>query len=72
MAVPRRVLVPDAGGRDRYVRATWHDEAGLFVLSTWEGDVCTGAVRVDPADLGELVALLARGMADAAETRAVS
>ena len=69
---PRRVLVRDARGVDRYVRATWHDDAGVFVISTWDGDLCTGAVRVEPADLGELMAVLARGMADAADARAVS
>ena len=66
---PRRVLVPDARGVDRYVRVTWHDEAELFVISTWDGDVCTGAVRVAPADLGDLTTMLVRHLGDAASTR---
>jgi hypothetical protein len=57
------VLVPDARGVDRFVRVTWHAADELFVISTWDGEVCTGAVRVAPADLGDLVALLTGGIA---------
>jgi hypothetical protein len=64
----QRVLVPDARGLDRFVRATWHAEQQMFVISTWDGDVCTGTVRVLPSDLGDLVSLLAHGMGVAART----
>jgi hypothetical protein len=66
-ATGRRVLVPDARGIDRFVRATWHADEQLFVISTWDGDICTGAVRVEPGELGDLVALLAQGMGSAAK-----
>lgn len=61
----RRVLVEDSRGADRHLRVTWHPEAGQFNASTWHGDVCAGAVRVDPEDAARLIALLSDGMAEA-------
>lgn len=61
----RRILVEDARGADRHLRVTWHPEAGQFNVSTWHGDVCAGAVRVEAAEAARLIALLADGMADA-------
>lgn len=62
----RRILVEDARGADRHLRVTWHPEAGQFNVSTWHGDVCAGAVRVEAAEAARLIALLADGMAEAA------
>lgn len=62
----RRVLIEDARRDGRVLRASWHPERRQFVLSTWQGDVCTGAARVDVADGAELVGLLADGLAEAA------
>jgi hypothetical protein len=60
----RRVLLEDARGADRHLRVTWHPEAGQCNVSTWHGDVCSGAVRLRPDDVATLVGLLAEGMAD--------
>ena len=67
----RRVLIDDSRHDGSYLRTTWHAERRAFVVSTWRGDVCTGAVRVPVAAAGELARLLIDGLADAA-TRPVS
>jgi hypothetical protein len=61
----RRILLEDARGADRHLRVTWHPEAGQCNVSTWHGDVCSGAVRLRPEDVARLVGALADGMADA-------
>ena len=45
-------------GRGAALRATWHEEAGLVVLSVWRGDRCTASVRLSPAEAERLSALL--------------
>ena len=61
----RRILLEDARGADRHLRVTWHPEPGQFNVSTWHGDVCSGAVRIDADHAAALIALLGHGMADA-------
>ena len=63
----RRVFVEDARRDGTYLRATWHPEGGPFVISTWDDELCTAAVRIKAADAAGLIAVLADGMADAAE-----
>ena len=63
-----RVFVEDARRNGTYLRATWHPEAGQFVLSTWHDDVCTGAVRVSAVEVAGLVGFFADGLADAARS----
>ena len=50
----------DARGDGRALRVSWHDEAGLVVMSLWKDNVCTGTVRIDAADLPDLVDSLTR------------
>ena len=66
----RRVLIEDARRDGSYLRTTWHAERRAFVVSTWRGEVCTGAVRVPVAAAGELARLLIDGLAYAATTPA--
>jgi hypothetical protein len=61
----RRVFIEDARQNGVYLRTTWHEEAGQFVVSTWNDDVCTGAVRVPAAEAPALIGMLADGLADA-------
>ena len=62
-AFGRRVVVEDVRRNDTYMRVTWHDEAKVFVVSHWDGDVCVAATRI-PADAApDLVNLLVRGLA---------
>lgn len=58
-------MVADARGADRHLRITWHPDAGQFNVSTWHGDVCAGAVRVEADQAPRIIALLADGMGDA-------
>jgi hypothetical protein len=62
----RRLFIEDARRNGLYLRTTWHPEAGQFVISTWNDDVCTGAVRVPVAEVAQLIGLLADGLADVA------
>jgi hypothetical protein len=62
----RRLFIEDARRNGLYLRTTWHPEARQFVISTWNDDVCTGAVRVPVAEVAQLIGLLADGLADVA------
>lgn len=65
-----RVFVEDARHNGSYLRATWHPERRVFVLSTWDGEVCTGAVRVPAAEAVDLIGLLVDGLGDMAQAPA--
>jgi hypothetical protein len=69
-AFRRRVLIEDARRDGSYLRTTWHAERRAFVVSTWRGEVCSGAVRVPVAAAGELAHLLLDGLTHAATTPA--
>jgi hypothetical protein len=60
----RSGVVPDTRGEGRALRATWHHEAGVLVLSVWRENVCVSTVRVDPDDVPALVEVLVSGLAD--------
>lgn len=65
-------LFADARGGDRWMRVTWHDEAGLVVLSLWRQATCVGTVRLDRSQVAALVSTLVEdlvsGSADGAVT----
>lgn len=54
---PRSRWFEDARGRS--LKASWHPEAGLLVISLWESDRCIGTFRLRAADAPELMVLLA-------------
>jgi hypothetical protein len=47
-----------ADERGRSLRATWHPEAGMVVLSLWQADRCIGTFRLSPDDAAELISML--------------
>jgi hypothetical protein len=49
-----------ADARGRSLRATWHPESGLIVLSLWNADDCVGTFRLSLADAAQLGALIAQ------------
>ena len=51
-----------ADARGRSLKATWHAEANLIVLSLWESDRCVGTFRLPAADAPQLVVLLAEAV----------
>ncbi|MEE6271830.1 hypothetical protein V2J56_00535 [Georgenia sp. MJ206] len=65
VALPARGEVfADARGGGRVLRASWHHEEGVVVLSLWRDDVCTGTVRLAAEDVPALLAALAGGLAE--------
>lgn len=52
----RRELFVDARGSG--LRASWHDDHGLAVISLWHGDTCVGTVRLDADDATRLAQFL--------------
>jgi hypothetical protein len=58
----RGVVVLDTRGDGRALRATWHHEAGVVVLSVWRGNVCVATTRVAAEDVPALVEVLVGGL----------
>lgn len=55
----------DERGQSRHLRATWHPELGVVVLSIWQAGRCTATFRLPIAEAPRLVELLSDGLADA-------
>jgi hypothetical protein len=55
----------DARRAGRALRVSWHADAGLVVISLWDGPRCTATVQVRTADVPELIHSLALGLAPA-------
>lgn len=45
------------------MRVTWHDEAGLVVLSLWKQSSCVGTLRLERSQVPGLVSALVDGLA---------
>jgi len=58
----------DARGGDRALRASWHQDAGVVVLSLWRDNVCAGSFRLAIDEVPELIALLRTGLRASYET----
>src|SRR5690349_941721 len=52
------------------LRATWRLERGCRNLSLWRDDRCVETFHLTPAAAADLVAFLARGLADASDVAA--
>ena len=52
----------DARGSGRTLRVSWHEEAGLVVLSLWRSGVCTGTFRLPVDEVPDLVEVLRGGL----------
>jgi hypothetical protein len=52
----------DARGGDRALRVSWHDEAGLVVLSLWRENVCAGSFRLAADEVPDLIEMLRAGL----------
>ncbi|MGE0795395.1 MAG: hypothetical protein AB7H43_11115 [Acidimicrobiia bacterium] len=61
-----RVYLADARGDGSFVRVTWHARDRQFVVSQWRDDVCVAATRVPVGAAPDLIAVLARGLGEAA------
>ena len=65
-AFVRRVYVPQALGGDEYLRATFHEDESVVVISHWSGGSCTAATPVKVTDAAELLVLLTQALAHVA------
>ncbi len=54
--LPRRELFVDARGSA--LRASWHEERSVVVVSLWHDDECVGTVQLRPEDAGRLAQFL--------------
>lgn len=52
----------DARGGDRALRASWHQEADVVVLSLWRDNVCTGTFRLAIDEVPDLIEMLRTGL----------
>ena len=52
----------DARGGDRALRVSWHQEAGMVVLSLWRENVCSGSFRLAIDEVPELIDMLRVGL----------
>jgi hypothetical protein len=62
----------DARGGDRAMRVSWHEEAGVIVLSLWRDNLCAGSFRLAIDEVPDLIQLLRAGLVasyDTARTR---
>lgn len=55
----------DVRGAGRTLRVSWHEEAGVVVLSLWRSGVCTGTFRLPVDEVPDLVEVLRGGLANA-------
>jgi hypothetical protein len=60
-------LLVDARGSA--MRATWHDDDAVLVLSVWHDGVCTGSVRLPPDEVARLGRYLVTSLAESASHR---
>ena len=61
MAAHRELFADERGAG---LRASWHPERELVVLSIWKGDVCVGTFHLPIADAGRLSATLSSYLAE--------
>jgi hypothetical protein len=64
--IPRRVFLPDVRGNDQYLRATWHPDTAVVVVSHWVGEVCVASTPLSVADASKLIGLLVTALQDTA------
>jgi len=55
----------DARGSSRTLRVSWHQEAGVVVLSLWRSGVCTATFRLPVDEVPDLVEALRGGLSQA-------
>ena len=55
----------DLRGDGRMLRATWHQERQVVVLSLWRDNVCVNTFRLAADEVPDLIALLCQGLDEA-------
>lgn len=62
----RRVYIEDCRHNDAFLRATWHAETRVVVISHWSGEVCTAATPIPIEEASKLIGLLVTALQEAA------
>lgn len=52
----------DARGGDRALRVSWHQDAGMVILSLWRENVCSGSFRLAIDEVPALIQMLQAGL----------
>ncbi len=52
----------DARGDQRALKVSWHQEAGVVVLSLWRDNVCSATFRLEVDEVPDMIALLREGL----------
>lgn len=60
----RREYIAD--GDHSALRATWHYDAGYFVVSLWRDETCVATSHLTPKEAGHLATFITGGLADLA------
>lgn len=58
-------VFPDLRGDGRALRATWHQEQQVVVLSLWRNNVCVSTFRLAAEEVPGLIASLRHGLDEA-------
>lgn len=61
----RRVFIEDVRGNDAFLRATWHPETRVVVISHWSGELCTAATPISIDEASTLIGLLVNALQEA-------
>ena len=61
-------VLPDLRGEGRSLRATWHQDQQVVVLSLWRNNVCVGSFRLAADEVPDLIATLRLGLDQAYDT----
>lgn len=61
----RRVFIEDVRGNDAFLRATWHPETRVVVISHWSGELCTAATPIPIDEASTLIGLLVNALQEA-------
>ncbi|MCU1676896.1 MAG: hypothetical protein JWM93_1654 [Frankiales bacterium] len=62
---PLAAVFADARGGGRALRATWHPESQMLVLSVWRDGLCIASHRLPAQDLAPFAHLITDTIADA-------
>ena len=60
-------VLSDLRGDGRSLRATWHQEHQLVVLSLWRHNLCIGTFRLPADEVPDLIATLRQGLDEACD-----
>jgi hypothetical protein len=54
--------------RGHGLRATWHPDQGLVILSVWDGERCIASFRLSQTDVPRMASFLVAALGDAASS----